>query len=294
MSRLWAFAAVLLALTTAPVSAQPQRDPLAPLNGQFGAMAVAPPPAEAAQLVQLMGDALGALAPQRPGELDVYLIVASLWGEPVFEREATQAAEILGQHFDVAGRTILLSAGGQGERRYPAATPENVSAAIGRIGSLIDANEDMVVLFFTSHGRPDGAIAFSEPNRMMANMRPVHMRDMLRQAGVRNRVVIVSACFAGSFIAPLMDDDTIVLTASASDRSSFGCRPQNEWTFFGDAFFNHAVREGAALLPAFDQAKRLIERWEREQNLSPPSNPQRFVGTHAEERLRRAERAGAH
>lgn len=293
MTRLWALAALSMALVLGPAHAQPQRDPLAALNGQFGSVSVAPPPAEAARLATLMGEALAALQPQRPGELDVYLLAASLWGEPVFEREAAQAADILRQHFDLAGRSIVLSAGGQGERRYPAASPENISAAIGRIGALIDPNEDMVVIFLTSHGRPDGAIAFSEPNRMSAALRPVHMRDLLSQANVRNRVVIVSACFAGAFIAPLVDDNTIVLTAAASDRTSFGCLPQNEWTFFGDAYFNRAVRGGAGLVPAFDQAKRLIEGWEREQNLSPPSNPQRYIGAHADSMLRRAEN-GAH
>lgn len=290
MGRIWLLVAAFWAFAAGAALAQPQRDPLAPLNGQFGAIGLAPPPAEAAHLATLLGEALAALQPQRPGELDVYLIVASLWGEPVFEREATQAADILRQHFNAEGRSIVLSAGGQGERRYPAATPDSVSAAIGQVGALIDPGEDMAVIFLTSHGRPDGAIAFSETNRMSAAMRPVHMRDLLRQANVRNRVVIVSACYAGAFIAPLMDDDTIVLTAAASDRTSFGCQPQREWTFFGDAYFNQAVRGGTSLLSAFDQAKRLIERWEREQNLSPPSNPQRFVGARAEERLRRAER----
>lgn len=291
MNHFWALAALFLTVTVGPASAQPQRDPLAALNGQFGSVAVAPPPAEAARLAGLMGESLAALQPQRPGQLDVYLLAASLWGEPVFEREATQAAEILRQHFDLAGRSIVLSAGGQGERRNPAATPENISAAIGRIGALIDPNEDMVVVFLTSHGRPDGAIAFSETNRMVAALRPVHMRDLLNQANVRNRVVIVSACYAGAFIAPLIDENTIVLAAAAADRTSFGCRPQNEWTFFGDAYFNHAVRGGAGLVPAFDQAKRLIEGWEREQNLTPPSNPQRYIGARVDSMLRRAENA---
>ncbi len=292
MKRIW-FTIVAAVLLAAPASqAQPQQSPLVVLNGQFGAVALAPPPAEAARLAQLMGEALTRLQPQRPGQVDVYLISAALWSEPVFEREASQAAEILGQRFDVAGRAIVLSAGGQGERLYPAATPDNLSAALGRVGALMDPGEDMLVLFLTSHGTPDGALGFSETNRMTASMRPVHLRDLLQQAGLRNRVVIVSACFAGAFIAPLIDDDTIVLAAAAPDRTSFGCRPQNEWTFFGDAFFNHAVRDGASLVPAFDQAKVLIERWEREQNLTPPSNPQRFVGPRAAARLRRAEAGG--
>lgn len=289
MSRVWVLIAALWVFAAGGADAQPQqRDPL---NGQFGALELAPPPAEAALLAKLLGDALADLAPQRPGELDVYLIVASLWGEPVFEREASQAEEILRQHLGAEGRSILLSAGGAGPRRYPAATPANISAAIGQVGALIDPSEDLVVFFLTSHGRPDGTIALQETNRLMAGMRPAHLRTLLQQADIRNRVVIVSACFSGSFIAPLLDQDTIVLTAAASDRSSFGCQPQNEWTFFGDAYFNQTIRNGASLVEGFDQAKRLIERWEREQNLSPPSNPQRFVGARAAAMLQRAERA---
>lgn len=289
MRRAWIFAAFACAFLAGPTSAQQQqRDPF---NGQFGVYEIANQPREAAHLAKLMGDALEGLAPQRPGQLDVYLITASLWGEPVFEREATQAEAILREHFDADGRSIILSAGsGQGERHYPAANANNIAAAIGQVGSLIDPNEDLVVVFITSHGAPDGSAALRETNRLAASLRPTHMRDMLSQAGIRNRVVIVSACFSGAFIAPLMDENTIVLTAAAPDRTSFGCQPSRDWTFFGDAYFNHAVRGGASLVPAFDQAKTLIERWEREQNLTPPSNPQRHVGSHAAAMVQQAER----
>jgi len=287
MKRLWLVLAALGLALTAPAAAQ-QQDPF---GGQFGVVAVARPPAEAARLAQLMGDALSNLQPQRPGQLDVYMITASLWGDPVFEREATQAEAILREHLGADGRSIVLSAGGNGERRFPAATPDDIAAAIGRVGAAIDPNEDLVVLFITSHGSPDGSIAIREHNRLGAAMRPTHFRDMLAQAGIRNRVVIVSACFSGAFIAPLMDDNTIVLTAAAPDRSSFGCQPQRDWTFFGDAYFNHGVRNNRSMVAAFDDAKVLIERWEREQNLTPASNPQRHVGARAADMLRRAERA---
>jgi hypothetical protein len=288
MRRFWLlFAALGLALA-APASAQQQ--PHDPFGGQFGIVSLARPPAEAAALAQLMGDALNGLQPQRPGQLDVYMITAALWGDPVFEREATQAEAILREHLGADGRSIMLSAGGNGERRYPSATPDDIAAAIGRVGSIIDPDEDLVVMFITSHGSPDGSVSIREHNRLGAAMRPTHLRDMLAASGIRNRVVIVSACFSGAFIAPLMDDNTIVLTAAAPDRSSFGCQPQRDWTFFGDAFFNHHVRNGASLIEAFDNAKVLIERWEREHNLSPPSNPQRHVGSRAGPMLRRAER----
>jgi hypothetical protein len=289
MRRFWLGLAAFGLALVAPAAAQqqPQRDPF---NGQFGVIELARSPAEAASLARLMGDALGGLQPQRAGQLDVYMITASLWSDPVFEREATQAETILREHLGADGRSIVLSAGGNGERRFPAATPNDIAAAIGRVGSVIDPNEDLVVLFLTSHGSSDGSIALREHNRLGASMRPTHFRDMLAQAGIRNRVVIVSACFSGAFIAPLMDDNTIVLTAAAPDRSSFGCQAQRDWTFFGDAYFNQALRSNRSMVEAFDDAKVLIERWEREQNLTPPSNPQRHIGPRAADLLRRAER----
>jgi len=287
MTRICLLVAAVFALAL-PASAQqqPQQDPL---RGQLGSIAIAPPPAEAAHLAKMMGDSLAALQPQRPGQQDVYLLVASLWSDPVFEREATQAEAILRQHLHADGRSILLSAGGQGERTHPAASPENLSAAVGQIASLMDPNEDLLVIFLTTHGSPDGSAALREHNRMGGALHPANLADMLRSSGVRNRVVIVSACFSGAFIAPLADDNTIVIAAAQSDRTSFGCQPERDWTFFGDAYFNHGLSAGGTILNSFDTAKTWVERWEHEQNLTPPSNPQRFVGAHAAEMVRHAE-----
>lgn len=298
MRAIWAvLAGVLFALTAAPAQGQapqaqaPQAQAQSqdPLMGRFGALQLAPPSPQAAHMARLMGQALNNLQPQRPGREDVYLIVAALWGEPVFEREATQAEQILREHFRADGRSILLTAGtGFGERTHPAATPENIAAAIGQVGSLINPSEDLVVIFITTHGASDGAAVMRDAT-MNGALRPGNLRDMLVQAGIFNRIVIVSACFSGLFIAPIADDNTIVLTAAAPDRTSFGCQPQRDWTFFGDALFGRALQGGASLLPAFDRAKTMIEQWEHEQNLSPPSNPQKWVGQHAADMLRRAE-----
>lgn len=282
------FGAAMLT-AAAPATAQQQRDPF---NGQFGVLEIAPQPAAAARLARLMGDTLEGLQPQRPGVQDVYLLSVSFWGDPVFEREAVQAEEILRQHLSAEGRSIILSAGGLGPRTYPAATPDNFAAAIGQIGATMDPNEDLFVLFFTTHGQPDGVAAIREHNRVFGGLRPAHLSALLSQANIRNRVVIVSACFSGAFIGPLMTDNTVIMTAAAPDRSSFGCQPQNNWTFFGDAYFNRSVREHGDMIGSFDRAKRLITQWEREQNLSPPSNPQIYVGQRGAAMLRQAENNG--
>lgn len=286
----WA-AAIWAALAAgAHAQPQPQQQPPDPFGGRFGVFELAQSPADAVQQHQLMAAALSNVAPQRRGRQDVYILSMALWGDPVFSREASQAEAILRQHFNSEGRTLILAASAPGPRTYPVATPNNIAAAIGHLGSVIDPDEDLVVVFLTTHGAPDGTAAIREHNRMFAGLRPQHLASMLAQAGIRNRVIIVSSCFSGAFIPPLANDNTIVMTAAQHDRSSFGCQPENDWTFFGDALFNTSLRNGESLIEGFDSAKVLIERWERERGLTPPSNPQRSVGRVAEQMVRSAER----
>jgi hypothetical protein len=283
-----------------------QRDPL---NGQFGAMEIAMSPAEAAADAMRIGEALARLPPQRPGVVDTYILSASLWDEPVFENEAREAASILARRYDAAERVITLSAGrGPGAARtYAAATPNNFNAALGRIGRLADPNEDLVVVFFTSHGGPDGAVAMQEKGRLGGSIRALHLRNSLQQANIRSKLVIVSACYSGYFILPFSNDDTVVLTAAAADKTSFGCEPSRDWTYFGDALFNHALRGGGGIVDAFDQARGLITKWEgdllaqwkaqpasvRAREPAPePSNPQNNVGDSALARIAKAESYG--
>src|SRR5690606_21545285 len=97
MRKVWVAAVAALACFVGPATAQPQ--PRDPFNGRFGVVETAHSPAESARRATLVGEALEAVAPQRPGTLDVYVISAALWGDPVFEREASQSAEILRDHF---------------------------------------------------------------------------------------------------------------------------------------------------------------------------------------------------
>jgi hypothetical protein len=282
-------AAVALAI---PAHAQQQRDPL---GGQFGAIEVALSPAEAADQVEKMAAALAAIPPQRKGVTDTYILSASLWNDPVFENEAKEAATILGRRFDALDRTVVLSAGrgANTPRTYAAATPNNFQAALGKIGKTIDPNEDLVVIFVTSHGSPDGAVAIQEKNRMGGALRPFNLVQSLAAAGIRNKVLIVSACFSGNFILPFDNPNTVVLTAAAADKTSFGCEPQRDWTYFGDALFNHALRGGESLIDGYDEALVTISKWEQDlidkwnalpasQRAQSPqplnSNPQKNVG----------------
>src|SRR5262249_46090285 len=133
----------------------------------------------------------------------------------------------------------------------------------------------------TSHGASGYGIAIHDRDRMEYMLTPAALRTALDKSGIKKRVLILAACYSGQFLPAFANDpNTVLLTAAAADRTSFGCRAENDWTFFGDAMFNQALREGGGLVPAFQKAKKLITEWESRDNLTP-SNPQLYVGVEA-------------
>jgi hypothetical protein len=95
-------------------------------------------------------------------------------------------------------------------------------------------------LILTSHGSRDGLAVVA--GRLAETLKPSHLSEMLGRTGVRNKVVIISACYSGVFIPRLADADTLVITAADANHPSFGCEDKANWTYFGDAFFNAALR----------------------------------------------------
>ena len=100
---------------------------------------------------------------------------------------------------------------------------------------------------------------------------------MLDESNVKWRVVIVSACYSGSFIDDLASPTTLVITAAASDRASFGCSNENEWTYFGRAYFEQALKQTGSLTSAFEIAKEIIAAREIVEN-KEASLPQLSLG----------------
>jgi hypothetical protein len=97
-------------------------------------------------------------------------------------------------------------------------------------------------------------------------------------------VIILSACYAGGFIESLRDPQTIVITAAAADRTSFGCSNDRDLTYFGEAFYRDALPGARSLRDAFETAKAAIAARERVEHVTP-SNPQAYFGAQMEAKL---------
>jgi hypothetical protein len=222
--------------------------------------------------------ALASLKPQRPGVVDAYVVVVALDGDAVFGREAREAGRVLANRFDAAGRTIVLANDERDSKADAPGSPHTLALALARVAELMDRNEDVLVLYSTSHGEPNEGLLYKDLQRGAGIITPVRLAGMLNELGFKDRLLMLQACFSGQFVPRLENSTTIVVTAAAEDRSSFGCQAGNDWTFFGDALVNHAFRQPLPLDVQLRRATALIEAAEEREHLLP-SNPQISIGS---------------
>lgn len=220
---------------------------------------------------------LAAVQPQRRGTVDAYVIVAALDSDPVFGREAREAARVLERRYGAAGRTILLAGSdGTAESGQPMGSPANLSLALARVAEVMNPAEDVLVLYTTSHGAPFG-LYYHDGDQGYGAVSPTRLWSQLSSLGIRNRLVLVSACYSGVFVPMLSSDTTAIVTAASAERSSFGCQADNDWTYFGDALVNRALRKPISLANAAKEARTTIAGWEAQEKLTP-SEPQVSIG----------------
>lgn len=226
--------------------------------------------------------ALAAIQPQRKGVVDAYVIAVALDSDPVFGREAREAGKVLSRRFDSTGRTIVLAGtDGSGPSALPAGSIESLTLALARVAEVMDPNEDVLVLYSTSHGAKVG-IAYHDGDEGFGLLSPARFAALLGELGIKRRLLILSACYSGIFVPALESADTALFTAASSERPSFGCLAENDWTFFGDAMVNHALRKPQPLATASEEARGLIAEWEtalmRTDPRIKPSDPQASIG----------------
>jgi hypothetical protein len=203
------------------------------------------------------------------------LVSFGLFGDQdVFRSEATGAAQIVASRFGGSPVVVKFNT-----KKGGGATTEALTGALQAAGKRIEPESDILFLILTSHGSPDGLAV--QAGRLTETLTPSNLVKILERAGVRHKVVVISACYSGVFIPRLADADTLVITAADAAHSSFGCQDKAKWTYFGDAFFNVALRQAKTLKDAFFVARGLVLKREQRQNFVP-SNPQMAGGANVE------------
>lgn len=229
-----------------------------------------------------------ALAPIRrgvAGRPELYFVAFGPYGsQEVFRREVEYSERLFRERFGAAGRTLTLANHRSSVGRLPLATVTNLGQALREIGTRMNREEDILFLFLTSHGSQDARLSVELEDLSFLELSADTLARLLRESGIRWRVLVVSGCYSGSFIDQLKDEHTLLITAARADRVSFGCTDGNEFTEFGRAYFEQALNRSTSFTEAFAIAQERIH--ERETLAEEtPSEPQIVVGGRIEAQL---------
>jgi hypothetical protein len=240
---------------------------------------------------RLLFEALTGLEAREPGTTNMYFVgFAGDASQDVFRNDMEAAHEVVDAQLGTEGRSVVLINSPKTVLDAPLATMTNLQASLSAVGRLIDTEEDVALVYLSSHGSADHRLYVNFPPLALNQLTPIALHRMLQEAGIKWKVVVVSACYSGGYMEPLKDPYTMVITSSRADRTSFGCDNASEFTYFGQAYFQEALKKSTSFVEAFEFARTAIAERERAGGLTP-SEPQIYVGDAIRDKLGEKSRA---
>ncbi len=229
--------------------------------------------------------ALAEVAANTGQAINMYFVGFAGFGpQKVFAEEIALAARQVDERYGIAGRRVLLVNDRRDFDRHPLASRTALARTLAGIGARMNRDHDVLFLALSSHGKKNPHLVVENGALPLDELTADALAEILRASQIRWKVLVISACYAGAFIEPLRDANTVIITAAAPDRMSFGCNDRRALTYFGEAFYRDALPGAASLREAFDLAVADIERRERAAGLKP-SHPQAHFGAAIERKL---------
>ncbi|MGL1893988.1 MAG: C13 family peptidase [Spirochaetaceae bacterium] len=118
---------------------------------------------------------------------------------------------------------------------------------ISSIKSFDLQESDGLILYFSSHGKDNRGLYLESEEEFRNIFSPSELDDVLDSLGDTLLVIFISSCYSGDFITGeenIVNDNRLILTASAEDRSSFGCGAGNYMPQWDDTLLK-VLKEGS-------------------------------------------------
>ena len=221
----------------------------------------------------LLDKAFSGLRAGTPKKIETYaLLVAADGKQEVFRREVESISGKLEENGIAKNQQVLLVNTRQSGKRFPVATRISIDLALKALAEKMN-EEDILLLYITTHGSRSHELAFDHRAFRAQDITPEGLRSSLDALPIRWKVAMVSACYSGGFVDALKSENTLVITAAAADRKSFGCSDTNDMTQFGRAYFDQVFNDSLNFVSFYHEARQLIAAWEKERGYKQ-SKPQ--------------------
>lgn len=235
---------------------------------------------------QQLNAALDRLQAGDDQRIELFTLAAGTFGsEEVFRREIQFIESDFPERFNNPQHSVFLSNTRRSLDGHPLATLTSLEKSLQALAAHMNLQQDILFLYLTSHGNQDQTLAIEQPGLQLPDLSAQRLRELLDNSGIQWRVIVISACYSGGFIDALQNDNSLIITAAAADKTSFGCDDNNDFTYFGEAFFKEALPKADSFTTAFLDAQQLIQEWEARDNI-PFSEPQMVAGDNILQQLK--------
>ncbi len=233
----------------------------------------------------LLVEALDELKDERPGQSDLYFVGFAPYGRDVSYTEDVEAAQhAMDTKWGTLGRSLVLANSPESLLTVPYASVTNLREVLNEIGSIIERDDDVVMVFMTGRGGPGSRLVAELPPLSLVGIAPAGLKQLLDDAGILWRIVVVAACQSGGYLKPLEDEHTLIITSDAPDGDGQDCTDSRQSGQFSAAMFPNGLGRGMSLDDAFGTAQA--------QSAAGAGQPQRFVGSAMSGKLRTLRNGG--
>ena len=209
-----------------------------------------------------------------PNKVDLYFLgIAGDGSQAVFRREINFVKRHFDSHFKTAGKSIALINAKQTIEEIPLATVTSITKSLKKIAEKMDVNNDILFIYMSSHGSKKFNFSLHQPALKLPDISAETLNTILDDLPIRWKVIVVSACYSGGFIPALQNNESLLITAAAAEKTSFGCSNEAEFTYFGEAYFKDALSQTNNFETAFGIAEKIVKEREKEKDYDH-SNPQ--------------------
>lgn len=222
----------------------------------------------------LVQKALDEVASSRPGVVDYYgVILAGDSSQDVFKKEAIKAQGLFDTYLGTHQRSVVLINNTATVKTIPLATISNLRAVFAGLKTKLQPEEDVIILYLTSHGGQDTTFQTYLPGVGLQTIDAKKIAALLKEFGFTWRVAIVSSCYSGSYIPEFDTPTTLIITAASATTTSFGCSATADLTWFGKALLTEALPKSQSFEDLYTLTTREIASREVKEGI-PPSLPQ--------------------
>jgi len=242
----------------------------------------------------LLDHVLAELEDERPGQTDLYFVAFAPDGRnDAWREDAQNAQDAMDARWGTAGRSVLLANSPQTLLTVPFASVSNLRETLDELSAIVDPEDDVVMIYLTGRGTPDHRLVADQPPLSLVDLSPAGLKQLLDDADIKWRIIVVSACYSGGFLDPLQDEYTLIVTDARADRESFGCGARTPAGLFGGAFFGDGLGKGESIDAAFARAQAAVAGRERSRGYTPAAEPQMFVGEAMAQKVKTLRKRGA-